>query len=621
MTEKAKSSVIREDSSDNVGNTSSSAPIMKNISPILVHQTLLSHTDVLNQMKKSIKTPSPGFQQYQDEIRLVHEVRNVNVNVNIKKSSIMKRIFHDNILNTVIMANNNDDSDDNNSKKNDDLLSPLFRLLIDLHEKIRALVPNRKDLHGILKDEYNNIAAESSSNHMMFLLLSRIIEAGKALSMLESKFQSEATILWIDIATNHHIIVQHQRSTSDEQKTMEEGGSSVVDDDISFLICSLLYLMEKTDRAQKEKDAFYFEHVISPYLFKNNNNSNNNDSAGYQIERNAMENKFNSCLPITRKWIQNMMMISNNTNTNNNSNEMGENNRDDDLEKCHNERRLFITKGWIESILFEEKHEIKIPEIFYLDVNAIRSIRNVTRLAVTGCALGLHAASLITNRNSSNNNNNSSSSSSSSNNINTLDILLNDKLSGERLVRALRGGGDNNNIQEEGEHQSYEEYIEDTMVGIAQGWAEDTATSSSITEDEIATLRGQTRNVLRGQDPVIQLMNNRMKSIFLELALKNTNDSSAAATIPHKIQSGRQKRINEDNLTKNDDEEEEDKVTDHPIFVQNAEKVFCSRGLAFFAKDLARATLLSVKIPQLACNLYDKMILDIIQENVYESVD
>ncbi|OEU10005.1 hypothetical protein FRACYDRAFT_263918 [Fragilariopsis cylindrus CCMP1102] len=578
MTEKAKSSVVREESSGTIGNTSSNAPIMKNISPILVHQTLLSHTDVLNQMKKSIKTPSPGFQQYQDEIRLVHEVRNVNVN--IKKSSIMKRIFHDNILNTVIMANNNGDSDDNNSKKNDDLLSPLFRLLIDLHEKIRALVPNRKDLHGILKDEYNNIAAESSSNHMMFLLLSRIIEAGKALSMLESKFQSEATILWIDIATNHHIIVQHQRSTSDKQKTMEEGGSSVVDDDISFLICSLLYLMEKTDRAQKEKDAFYFEHVISPYLFKNNNNSNNNDSAAYQTERNAMENKFNSCLPITRKWIQNMMMISNNTNTNNNSNEMGENNRDDDLEKCHNERRLFITKGWIESILFEEKHEIKIPEIFYLDVNAIRSIRNVTRLAVTGCALGLHAA-----------------------------------------IRALRGGGDNNNIQEEGEHQSYEEYIEDTMVGIAQGWAEDTATSSSITEDEIATLRGQTRNVLRGQDPVIQLMNNRMKSIFLELALKNTNDSSAAATIPHKIQSGRQKRINEDNLTENDDEEEEDKVTDHPIFVQNAEKVFCSRGLAFFAKDLARATLLSVKIPQLACNLYDKMILDIIQENVYESVD
>jgi hypothetical protein len=619
MTEKAESSVIREDSSDVVGDTSSSAPIMKNISPILVHQTLLSHTDVLNQMKKSIKTPSPGFQQYQDEIRLVHAVRNVNAN--IKKSSIMKRIFHDNILNTVIMANNNDDSDDNNSKKNDELLSPLFRLLIDLHEKIRALVPNRKDLHGILKDdEYNNIAAESSSNHMMFLLLSRIIEAGKALSMLESKFQSEATILWIDIATNHHIIVQHQRSTSDEQKTMEEGGSSVVDDDISFLICSLLYLMEKTDRAQKEKDAFYFEHVISPYLFKNNNNSSNNESAGYQIERNALENKFNSCLPITRKWIQNMMMISNNTNTNtntNNNNEMGVNHRDDDLEKCYNERRLFITKGWIESILFEEKHEIKIPEIFYLDVNAIRSIRNVTRLAVTGCALGLHAASLITNRNSNNNN---SSSSSSSSNINTLDILLNDKLSGERLVRALRGGGDNNSIQEEREHQSYEEYIEDTMVGIAQGWAEDTATSSSITEDEIATLRGQTRNVLRGHDPVIQLMNNRMKSIFLELALNNTNDLSATAAVPHKIQSGRQERINEDNLTKNDDEEE-DIVTDHPIFVQNAEKVFCSRGLAFFAKDLARATFLSVKIPQLACNLYDKMILDIIQENVYESVD
>ncbi|MGK3740714.1 MAG: hypothetical protein ACI8RD_004207 [Bacillariaceae sp.] len=609
MSEKAKSSV-RE--SPGVADTSSSATTMKNISPTLVHQTLLSHTDVLNQMMKTIKTPSPSFQQYQDEIRLVHEV---DVNVNIKKSSIMKRIFHDNILNTIIMSNNNDndndndiDSSDNNcSRIKDDLLSPLFRLLIELHEKIRALVPSRKDLHSILKDDYYNNKSESS-NPMMFLI-SRIIEAGKALSMLESQFQSETTISWIDLA-NHHI----QRQRLDEHKTLGVGeGLSVVGDDISFLICSLLYLMEKTDRAQKEKDAFYFEHVISPYLFKNNNNNNNDISEGYKIERNAMENKFNSCLPITRKWIQNMMMMTSNNN-NNNDDDNSNLSLISSLEKCHNERRLFITKGWIESILFEEKHEIQIPEIFYLDVNAIRSIRNVTRLAVTGCALGLHAATLITKRNNNNNSNNSNNG-----NNNPLDILLNDKLSGERLVRALRGG--DNNIQEEGEQQSYEEYIEDTMVGIAQGWAEETATSSPITEDEIATLRGQTRNVLRGQDPVIQLMNNRMKSIFLDLALNNTNDLSTTAAVPHKIQSGGQKRI-DNNLTKNDDDQEDDEVpTAHPIFVQNAEKVFCSRGLAFFAKDLARATLLSVKIPQLACNLYDKMILDIIQENVYESVD
>mmetsp|Transcript_35674 Transcript_35674/g.40748 ORF Transcript_35674/g.40748 Transcript_35674/m.40748 type:complete len:107 (-) Transcript_35674:40-360(-) len=65
----------------------------------------------------------------------------------------------------------------------------------------------------------------------------------------------------------------------------------------------------------------------------------------------------------------------------------------------------------------------------------------------------------------------------------------------------------------------------------------------------------------------------------------------------------------------------EEELTDHPVFVKNAEQVFCYRGLALFATDLAHALLLSVKVPLLACDLYDKMIVDIIQENDYESVD
>lgn len=570
--------------------------IIKNLSPELVHQILLSPTDVLYQMKKITKIPSPSFQQYQDEIcSIIIQKGGSEINNN---SIITKRAFHDNVLNSIM---NNESRD----------LSPLFRLLIELHEKIRALVPNRKDLHCILNDDYN---IAELSNIMMFLPW--IIEAGKALSILESKFQSETTEPWIDLANT--INTKHQRS---EQKMMEKNSEekaeatpaliSSSEDELSFLICSLLYLMEKTGRTQKEKDAFYFEHVIIPYLCNSNdnNNSNNNGSEGFRIERNAMQNKCHSYLPITRKWIQSRVMTSNN---------ITESHIKDDLlinhDECYQARKLFIIKGWIESILFEEKNEIQIPEIFYLDVNRIRSIRNMTRLAVTGCALGLHAANLTTSNRDNNSRNNPHDK-----------FLLNDKLRSERLVWALRGGGgnndNNNNYQQLEEHQfsqsSYEECIEDTMVGIAQEWAEET--TSFITEDIIATLREKTKKVLRGQDPVIQLLNNRMKSIFLDLAL-DKNDllllSSPTTAAPYKIQSGRQKSMEGNSTTIKEEE-----LTEHPVFVKNAEQVFCSRGLTLFATDLAHALLLSVKVPLLACDLYDKMILDIIQENDYKSVD
>jgi len=505
-------------------------------------------------------------------------------------------------------------------------LSPLLRLLIELHEKIRALVPNRKDLHCILNEEYN---IDELSNSMMFLPW--IIEAGKALSILESKFQSETTETWIDLANT--INAKHQRSEQKMTEKMLEAEAeaeatpaliSSSQDELSFLICSLLYLMEKTGRTQKEKDAFYFEHVIIPYLCdnkdNNNSNSNNNGSKGFQIERNAMQNKCHSYLPITRKWIQNRMMMTTNNITECHSKKDAK--KDAFLinhDECYQARRLFIIKGWIESILFEEKNEIPIPEIFYLDVNRIRSIRNMTRLAVTGCALGLHAANLLTSNRDDNSSNNAHDN-----------FLLNDKLSSERLVQALRGSGgnNNNNIQQLEEHQfsqsSYEECIEDTMVGIAQEWAEET-TSSIITGDIIATLREMTKKVLRGQDPVIQLLNNRMKSIFLELALDENEllllSSPTTIAAPYKMQSGRQKRIEGNSSSTTTTPTKEEELTDHPVFVKNAEQVFCSRGLALFATDLAHALLLSVKVPLLACDLYDKMIVDIIQENDYESVD
>jgi hypothetical protein len=122
-----------------------------------------------------------------------------------------------------------------------------------------------------------------------------------------------------------------------------------------------------------------------------------------------------------------------------------------------------------------------------------------------------------------------------------------------------------------------------------------------LTEDEIVILGGQTKQVLLAQDPVLQLLNDRMRCIFRELAgasirERNTNDAISNTQMPPAT-------IISNHSNKNNTSS---------AFVKKAKAIFCARGLGFYATDLARAAELATSVPELASYLWDGEIQAII---------
>ncbi|KAG7361599.1 hypothetical protein IV203_036700 [Nitzschia inconspicua] len=489
------------------------------ISPELLHQILLSPRidDVPIPRISTISTP--GFQTYQKQLLETNQV---------DPSMVMKRAFHDHMLQSVITST-------------EQQLTPLQQLLLELHQKLRDLVPNRKDLHEILKDDRPNLTLFDTA-----IFLGWVMEAGKALSMLESEAESITTTSWIELTRN----MSSCSNFSSLQPTKQ----------ISFLICSLLYLMDKADRAQQEKQSFYLRTAILPRLF--------HTEEGYQLERKYMMERFpNFDWPMARKWIRSLLS---NISTH------------DMKEICDNpqRRKEMIARGWIESIVFQKDHEVYLPEMFCLDLDTLRAIRSVTRLAAAGCALGLHATQMAKK---------------------PPDVIVQQESKGDALIQVLNSQA----FSSDSPHGSYETKVEDTMIGLVKEWRGEEG--STLSETEIETLRQQTRNVLRSQDPVIKLLDKRMQTVFGDLAVVYVQQSGQSTYIGVEMHTGINGRATNQSV--------------ETVFAVKARQAFASQGLGLYACDLVKAAELASRVPALASQLYDKQILDLILTEGVDSQD
>lgn len=413
-------------------------------------------------------------------------------------------------------------------------LTPLRDLLLELHQKLRDLVPNRKDLHTRLADDDKPGLVLSQSA----ILLGWIIEAAQALSMLESDVESMTTKSWIELAKN---TVEPSPETTESTQQR-----------VSFLISSLLYLIDKADRAQQEKDTFCFHTIVLPKLF--------HTEEGYQLERKYMTARFKDPVwPETQSWLRSLTRdMSNN-----------------DKSKLHNNsqrQKELIARGWIESIVFlkEQGGTFRLPEIFYLDARTLQAIRNVTRLAAGGCALGLHAAQMAKK---------------------SPKTLSDQESNGAALVRAMTPTAES--------ASSYETKVGDTVIGLVKEWREED--SANLTEVETEALRQQTKKVLRGEDPVIQLLDRRMQTIFSNLAADYIQQGEEGSTnVSVKMYSGRKEGVTFQTAAQTP-------------FAMKAQKAFESQGLALFASNLAATAELASRVPALAYRLYGRQIADIIE--------
>jgi hypothetical protein len=415
-------------------------------------------------------------------------------------ASIMKRAYHDGLCDT---------TDDEKAKNS------LNNLLLELHTAIRSLVPHRQDLHSLLNDE-------RALPDIPMEMIPWIIQAAQALTQLESEIRAESTYSWIRQAQNSSLTAG---STLKEQK--------------SLLVTSIMYLLFKAELCEQDKKSFYLTQVLAPRLYTT--------GEGIDSERKALKERFGK-FPITIAWIKSLVKED----------------EKESLRESKKARQNLIRVGWIEDILFQKNRQTIIPEIFLSDVKNLQSIRQSTRLAAAGCALGLHVCTAVK--------------------CNP-DVLLKDESRGSALVHAM-GNRSHSTIEK------YEEGVEDACMSLARLWKD-----GPLDDSEQQVLKGRTRSVLRGDDPVIQLLDNRMKELFVAIA------SSEELHFPVNARAGLQALPTH---------------TKEAPFLRRARQKFQDRGLGFYSLDLAHGAQLATKVADLAWTLYadeflDKIILDACQ--------
>lgn len=451
-------------------------------------------------------------------------------------ASVIKRAYHDSFVQGA-------------SRNCQIFLQRLKAFLLELHSSIRQLVPNRLDLHSVLIDD-RALPLEGDKNSPMRIMLPWIMDAAQALAQLESIARSETTLAWIHTAKEK---LQNVTPTGMEDgHHLATNAERVNEESSSFLVASLMYLSFKAELCESDKHNFYLSQVVAPRIYIS--------GEGIEMERSMLRERYGSHLPHTQDWIRSLVM---------------EAKAHDEAESQEMQRRLrenpkarrdLLKIGWVE-ILFQKTKQTILPEILMLDVPNLQSIRSITRLATAGCALGLHACNAV----------------KRSHNV----LQMEDAVSkGKSLVQAMMNSRYNNAIV------TYEKGVEIAVLDLARGWKE-----SPLDTSEEEFLQGRTLSVLRGDDPVIQLLDSRMKLAFCDLAVNSISEEAILA--PAEMRSGRQSI--QPTTTAGS------KVS--PMFPR-ARQIFCNRGLALYATELAKAAELSIKVIDLAWKLYGEDILD-----------
>ena len=128
---------------------------------------------------------------------------------------------------------------------------------------------------------------------------------------------------------------------------------------------------------------------------------------------------------------------------------------------------------------------------------------------------------------------------------------------------------------------------------MAEEWS-----PSNDTKLEVESLQGRTVAVLRGEDPVLQLLNTRIKGVVQDVVVQNLHQEDSG-DVPAKLQTGRSGRIPQSSPS-----------TAKKNNTSNIERLFCQRGLGFFASELALVATRSAKIVDLVIDLYWEELLD-----------
>jgi hypothetical protein len=431
-------------------------------------------------------------------------------------------------------------------------LEPAKEALLEVHNKVRQLIPSRKDLHSILKDEDVRQAEYLSQ------LQSATLVIAQALLQLESPARSASTLEFIQ---------SQPKSTPTPTSSIDE----LNPESISGLITPLFYLLWKVELCSADMQDFYLANVWAPQIHQN----------GKKLEHEHFQTQYgkfadSTTAPKTRQWIQSLLDRQQHLG------QVGPPAPGDTTTTTSRESRAWrqdlLAKGWIEDIMFRspELPVLALPEILALDADNLADIRQVTRLAMAGSALALHACT-------------TAGQSTDALNQQVQDRSL--EVQRVALVQAM------NEQHQRNSPADYERVVGDAVVALALQW------NAGMDDAAVSSLRNRVTVTLRGEDPVLKLLNGRMKECFSQLVVKLRPAAAAANAnvVPAALKSGRPMVV---------DGAAAPVERRSDSFLKEAHELFCSRGLAFYASDLAQAAKQAAQVIELAWKLYGEVFLD-----------
>ena len=418
-------------------------------------------------------------------------------------------------------------------------------------------------------------------------MLQVLYKIGEALAMLESEDRTVSTVEWMKVST------ALMTSAVDES---DGGGSNNVDSNITHLsnfgiqwddppptqkewiLASTSFIHRKAEQCLTDIQNFQLAHVVAPTVYEN--------FVGRDFERREFEIRFAQGFtsggsrsgkvilftPHLETWLKEIVQTCGYEN----------------LILMTSERmrkEALLKTGWVDNILFRSPRQMGVentgenlpfymPEIFHLDVMSLQAIRMTAKVSVVGSVLALHASNIA----------------GVSENVYRQDPL--DPRIDECRTNLVKAMGN----KAVGSQELFERGVGDAVIDLVRALNPDLPKSS---ED---TVRSRCVATMSGEDPVIKLLDNRMRDIFREMIVLNPQSSSNG--IPSSIRSGLGGR----------------RLPSHEagfstMIQKTSKEEFMKKGFSFYAKELAETTLMASRIINLALYVHgpivDKIFLDI----------
>lgn len=130
------------------------------------------------------------------------------------------------------------------------------------------------------------------------------------------------------------------------------------------------------------------------------------------------------------------------------------------------------------------------------------------------------------------------------------------------------------------------------------------ALNPTITDGELTqSLHNRTKATLKGEDPVIKLLDNRMRKIFRELLVTNPTNHQQ---VPTSIRSGRALSLNRNLM----EESRSSDASFNSLFKKAAKQEFISKGFSFYSDELAKTSLLACRTINLILSIHGEQLLE-----------